>query len=202
MDETIAKAAQQEQTTPTETVTQDAPTEEVTLEAACAPAEEAAPVEAEALAEDAAPEGANASQKKHKGFRLTKKTAIILGAVLLVAIIAAIAMIPSKFERVESKCIQIAGQGGTGKNYFTLDTCPDFYENMDETMRNILLPGVQERTLEAIRYANDELDFPGVYSLMLNTTALMDRQSEENSKYKVSWSYHPDRGLEVMYKKK
>lgn len=194
MDETITNAAQQElnaeQIAPAETAALDTPAEEVTPETASAPAE------------NAAPENTNTVQKKRKGFRSTKKTAIILGAVLLVVIIAAIILTPSKFERVENKCIHIAGQAGTGKNYFTLDTYPDSYENMDETMRNLLLPGVQKRTLEAIKYANDELGFPGVYALMLKTTALMGRQSEENSKYKVSWYYHPDSGLEVMYQKK
>lgn len=194
MDETITNAAQQElnaeQIAPAETAALDTPAEEATPETASAPAE------------NAAPENSNTVQKKRKGFRFTKKTAIILGAVLLVVIIAAIILTPSKFERVENKCIHIAGQAGTGKNYFTLDTCPDSYENMDETMRNLLLPGVQKRTLEAIKYANDELGFPGVYALMLKTTALMGRQSEENSKYKVSWYYHPDSGLEVMYQKK
>ena len=194
MDETITNAAQQElnaeQIAPAETAALDTPAEEVTPETASAPAE------------NAAPENSNTVQKKRKGFRFTKETAIILGAVLLVVIIAAIILTPSKFERVENKCIHIAGQAGTGKNYFTLDTCPDSYENMDETMRNLLLPGVQKRTLEAIKYANDELGFPEVYALMLKTTALMGRQSEENSKYKVSWYYHPDSGLEVMYQKK
>ena len=116
-------------------------------------------------------------------------------------IVAIIALIPSKFEKVKNECVQIAGQAGTGKNYFSLDTDP--YENMDETMRALLLPNTQEKTLEAIKYANRELDFPGsVYSDMLKTTALMGRQSEENSKYKVSWTYHPDHGLEVTYTKK
>ena len=188
MDETITNAAQQElnaeQIAPAETAALDTPAEEVTPETASAPAE------------NAAPENTNTVQQKRK------KTAIILGAVLLVVIIAAIILTPSKFERVENKCIHIAGQAGTGKNYFTLDTCPDSYENMDETMRNLLLPDVQKRTLEAIKYANDELGFPGIYALMLKTPALMGRQSEENSKYKVSWYYHPDSGLEVMYQKK
>ena len=30
----------------------------------------------------------------------------------------------------------------------------------------------------------------------------MGRQSEENEKYRVKWSYHPDDGLEVTYEKK
>lgn len=119
MDETITNAAQQElnaeQTAPAETAAQDAP------------AEEAAPETASAPAENAAPENTNTAQEKRKGFRFTKKTAISLGAVLLVVIIAAIILTPSKFERVENKCIHIAGQAGNGKNYFTLDTYPDSY---------------------------------------------------------------------------
>ncbi len=30
----------------------------------------------------------------------------------------------------------------------------------------------------------------------------MGQQSEENKKFRVSWTYHPDRGLEVLYEKK
>ena len=37
---------------------------------------------------------------------------------------------------------------------------------------------------------------------MMNTSALMGRQVEENDKYKVSWTYHPDDGLTVTYTKK
>ena len=37
---------------------------------------------------------------------------------------------------------------------------------------------------------------------MMKTTALMGRQSAETDKYKVSWTYHPDNGLEVTYEKK
>lgn len=141
-------------------------------------------------------------QEKGQKKKLSKKKIAIIGAVVaVVVIVAIIALIPSKFEKVKNECVQIAGQAATGKNYFSLDTDPD--ENMDETTRALLLPYTQEKTLKAIRYANRELDFPGsVYSDMLKTTALMGRQSEENSKYKVSWTYHPDHGLEVTYTKK
>jgi len=65
MDETITNAAQQElnaeQTAPVETAAQDAPVKEVTPEATSAPAG------------NAAPENTNTAQKKHKGFRFTKK---------------------------------------------------------------------------------------------------------------------------------
>lgn len=84
-----------------------------------------------------------------------------------------------------------------------IDTLPDEYKNMDATTKALLLPDVQKNALDAIKYANEELGFNGsVYSQMMNTTALMGRQSAENDKYRVSWTYHPDDGLEVTYEKK
>ena len=151
----------------------------------------------DAVTSDDATDTQKASKKK-----LSKKQLGIIGAIAaVIVIVVAIVLIPSKFERVKNECVHIAGQAGTGKNYFSLDTDP--YENMDETMRAFSLPDTQKKTLEAIKYANDELGFPGsVYSDMMKTTALMGRQSEENGKYKVSWTYHPDHGLEVTYTKK
>ncbi|MBQ9942147.1 MAG: hypothetical protein IJP03_03965 [Christensenellaceae bacterium] len=74
---------------------------------------------------------------------------------------------------------------------------------MDEFVKSMLLPNTQENALEAIRYANDELGFNGsVYSKMMQTNALMGRQTEETAKYRVSWTYHPSDGLEVTYEKK
>jgi len=139
------------------------------------------------------------AQKK----KISKKTWVIIGGILAIIVIAIIiiAFIPSKFDKVKNECVQIAGQLSSGKNYFTLDTDP--YEEMNEALRSMLLPDTQEKTLAAIKYANEELGFPGsVYSDMLKTSALMGRQSEENNKYKVSWTYHPKHGLEVTYTKK
>ena len=136
--------------------------------------------------------------------QLSKKTLIILGAALLAVIVLAFALLyKPKFVRVKNEAVQIAGMVSSGKNYFTIDTYPDVYENMDSTLRSLLLPGAQENALEAIKYANEELGFSGaVYSQMMKTNALMGRQTAENSKYKVSWTYHPDDGLEVTYEKK
>ncbi len=132
-----------------------------------------------------------------------KKIGIIVASAIavVIVIIVAIILIPSKFDKVEKECLNIAGQIGSGKDYFSLDTDP--YENADETVRMILLPNIQKNTLKAIKYANSELGFPGsVYSDMIRTSSAMGRQSEENSRYKVSWTYHPDHGLEVTYTKK
>ena len=132
-----------------------------------------------------------------------KKLAIIGAAAVAIVAIALVILIPSKFERVKSECVQIAGRVTGSGDYFMLDTYPDEYKNMDDLLVSMLLPDAQDNALEAIRYANEELGFNGsVYSQMMNTTALMGRQSAENDKYRVSWTYHPDDGLEVTYEKK
>ena len=120
-----------------------------------------------------------------------KKLGIIVAIVAVVAIVLLIVFMPNKFDKVENKCTQIAGYITTGKGYFKIETNPDNWPFMNA-----------DDALAAIRYANDELGFPGVYSQMLNTSAIMGRQTDENSKYKVSWTYHPDDGLTVIYSKK
>lgn len=136
--------------------------------------------------------------------KLAGKKLVILGVIVVAVIAVAFAFLhKSKFEKVRSECVQIAGTIVGSGDYFTIDTYPDSYENMDETLKALLLPDIQENALKAIKYANEELGFnDSVYSKMMKTTALMGRQSEETDKYKVSWTYHPDNGLEVTYEKK
>ena len=167
-------------------------------------AQNAHPVE-ESNPADAVPETeAKVKLPKIKKLNLTKKQIVIMvAAAVAVIAVALVLFLPSKFESVKNECVQIAGQVSGSGDYFELDTYPDMYENMDETLVSILSANTQKKTLEAIRYANKELGFNGsVYSKMMETTALMGRQSEENDKYKVSWTYHPDDGLEVTYEKK
>ncbi len=58
-------------------------------------------------------------------------------------------------------------------------------------------------SFEAIKLVNEELGFgSAVYEMMLRTSSSMGRQTQENDKYCVSWTYHPDRGLEIMYYEK
>lgn len=134
-----------------------------------------------------------------------KKKLAVLGILVVVVIAVAFAFLhKTKFERVADECVQIAGMiVGDGKSYFTLDTYPDSWESMDEAAAALLAPAQQENTLVAIQYANEELGFNGsLYTRMLETTSLMGRQTEENDQYKVSWTYHPDDGLEATYEKK
>lgn len=131
-----------------------------------------------------------------------KKLAIIGGIVAALAIVAVVAIVlfvPSKFDRVKKECKEIAGSISAGKGYFTIETIPDSWDDFDPDVRDLLLISHQQDALDAMKHANEELGFPGVYSLMMSTTALMGRQSEENKKYKVTWSYHPDDGLTATY---
>lgn len=143
--------------------------------------------------------------------KFTRKKIVVLGAVIAIAAIASIAavlFIPSKLVRVRNECDDmISAESVSGDDdYFTLDTYPDRFEKSDIFTEALFLASgdeIREDTLKAIAYANKELGFNrSVYSRMLETTALMGRQSEENGKYKVSWTYHPDDGLEVTYEKK
>ena len=127
--------------------------------------------------------------------QFTEKKLIILGGIVIAAVILALVIfVPSKFERVRNECLKIAGMVTGSGDYFMIDTYPEGI---------YVFPDTQEKALEAIKYANEELGFNGsVYSQMMKTTALMGRQSAENDKYRVSWTYHPDDGLEVTYEKK
>lgn len=138
----------------------------------------------------------------------SKKKKIIAGSVAALLVVAAVAsfalLYKSEFEQVSDECVQIAGMiTGDGKTSFSLDTSPDDYANMDPNVAALLQSGTQEKVLKAIKHANTALGFDsGLYNQMLKTNALMGRQTEENDKYKVAWSYHPDDGLEVTYSKK
>ncbi|MBP3592871.1 MAG: hypothetical protein J6K14_10360 [Clostridia bacterium] len=138
-------------------------------------------------------------KKESKGFKMNKKRWAVCGGIAAVVIaLAFIIFYPSKFERVKDECVNIAGMvSSNGDDSFTIDTKP--FTNNDYLNTSL----VQQKALSAIRYANEELGFSdSVYSDMMQTNALMGRQSEENDKYTVSWTYHPSEGLEVTYTKK
>lgn len=137
----------------------------------------------------------NTEEKATRKFEFTKKNLMIIGGIVIaVVILALVILIPSKFERVRSECLQIAGMVSGSGDSFMIDTYPEGMYIFSDT---------DDRALEAIKHANKELGFDdSVYSRMMKTSALMGRQSAENNKYRVSWTYHPDEGLEVTYTKK
>lgn len=89
-------------------------------------------------------------------------------------------------------------------SYLKIDTNP--YDKAVDELTYVELSTfdqVQTDSLNGIKFVNERLGFTdAVYSKMMDTTALMGAQTEENDKYRVSWTYHPDNGLEVMYERK
>ena len=87
----------------------------------------------------------------------------------------------------ESWC-DIASDG----SYMKLDTNP---YDIDDSFNSDAWNKIEE--------VNTALGFSEALMGKMGETRSMDgRQSDENNKFKVTWTYHPDKGLEVMYEKK
>ena len=91
-------------------------------------------------------------------------------------------------------------------SYLKIDTNPS---DDDTDVEDMIYSQYQEYMAvlkdsnDAIKYVNRELGFSeALYEKMSNTNSLMGQQTEESKQYRVSWSYHPDNGLEVIYEKK
>lgn len=125
----------------------------------------------------------------------TKTKAIIGGVFLLVIvliIVIAVAASGSKLESLYDKyCNPMWASLTSDGSSLTIDTNP--YDEEDE---NIL------DASEAITTINEELGFSkALREKMGQTRALDGIQTDSNGKYTVSWKYHPDSGLEVVYEK-
>ena len=83
-------------------------------------------------------------------------------------------------------CYEIGDDG----SYIEVDTNPlDFDDYYNPTY------------IKIIEAFNEELGVPDyVYKLMITTTALQGRQTETVNGLIISWTYHPDNGLEVIYR--
>ena len=83
-------------------------------------------------------------------------------------------------------------------SYIKIDTNP--YDTDEDDFTNsdyqaYLLPAWNE-----IEHINADLGFSeALMEKMKQTSSIDGRQEESNDKYSVSWTYHPDRGLEVTY---
>lgn len=141
-----------------------------------------------------------------KGWPAKKK--LTVGGIIAAVVVAIVLIVNmsggSVFEKVVSKMLEEYPYADNARapdgSYLKIDTNP---QNKDRDDFLQLDFKKEQDSINGIKLVNKELGFSdAVYTKMLQTTALMGRQSEENSKYRVSWTYHPDRGLEVMYEKK
>ena len=143
-----------------------------------------------------------------------KKKLLIFGgaaAILIIAVIIIVSIFSgSSLGRVRSEAMSkyplANGSAGwvVSNDFIKVDTNPDNVNPKDMTqIQYRLFEPSQNDSLGAIKFINGKLGFSAaLYDKMMATTALMGRQTDENSKYRVSWTYHPDRGLEVMYEKR
>lgn len=136
-----------------------------------------------------------------------KKTPIIIAAAAVVVIIIVAFALKGgvgakKFDKMysdiasESWCT-IASDG----SYMKLDTNPRDKDNDDLTWsdyENFVIPAN-----DAIERINKELGFSDALMEKMNTTTWSQgKQTDSNDKYTVTWTYHPDKGLEVLYELK
>lgn len=139
-----------------------------------------------------------------------KKIAILAAVVVAVAaiIITVSVMQATVFDRLVSQMLHKYPYADNSRDphdsYMKIDTNPYDKDVDDLTLVELAtFENLQKDSLSGIRFCNEKLGFSAaVYEKMLNTTALMGLQSQETGKYRVSWSYHPNKGLEVMYEKK
>jgi len=93
-------------------------------------------------------------------------------------------------------CIRISSDGRS----MTIDTNPKNYDQ-----RNQILKYSAIHIVYSSRFVWDVNEFLGLpdslKSLMEGTSAMMGRQSREYGKIRVSWTYHPDKGLSVIYER-
>lgn len=138
---------------------------------------------------------------------MSKKRSILFAVIALILIVAIFVGIGysknTVFKRLINKVVTeytwANNSRASDDSYMIIDTNPE-----DADPESSLYDSRTEKdSLKAIRYVNEELGFSdAVYQKMLSTTALMGRQTVDNDKYIITWTYHPQKGLEVMYEKK
>jgi hypothetical protein len=133
-----------------------------------------------------------------------KKTPLLIGiAVAVVAVIIAIITLGGNKTKdfkelypslnLEAWCT-VASDG----SYMKIDTNPTNKDGDDLTWsdyENLIVPAN-----DMIKQINEDLGFSAaLYEKMNTTTWSQGKQTESNEEYTVTWTYHPDKGLEVMY---
>lgn len=142
---------------------------------------------------------ATVEKAKAKG----KKTPIIIGAIAAVVVIAVLIIVLGggggkkvDFNKIyDEYCSSTWAKVGSDDSYLSIDTNP--YDNDDDGL-------AYPAAYTAIKNVNSALGLPdSLINEMGETTGSDGKQTEtfEEQGITVSWKYHPDKGLEVTYKK-
>ncbi len=97
------------------------------------------------------------------------------------------------FRSIYNECCSSAyASVASDGSYLQIDTNPHDLDDFDST-----------EALASIYAVHEKLGLPdSVLNKMLSTSAMDGRQEDKVGDVSVSWRYHPDRGLEVMYENK
>lgn len=123
-----------------------------------------------------------------------KKIPLIIGAAVLVVVLAVVIFgkggskdFNDMYEDIADEYWCTIASDGT---WMQIDTNPyDIDDSFDSD------------AWDAIKTVLDDLHFSSYVSEEMNqTTALMGKQSASADGYEVTWSYHPDRGMEAMFR--
>lgn len=140
---------------------------------------------------------ANKTSKKKIIPILVLVVVVVVIAILICAILFGGNKKEADFQKVyDEYCSSPWAKIGSDGSYLSIDTNP--YDKDDGDYRYLFVAN------DAIEKINPILGFnDSVYEEMNNTTAMMGKQSANNADNTVtaSWTYHPDNGLEVTYKK-
>ena len=134
--------------------------------------------------------------KSIKGKKKKSKKLKVLIAIVAVVIIGVIVSIASGSSKDLNKVYASVVDGSSiyvditadGKS-ISVDTNPFDYDDY-----------YSSEATDYVKAINDALGLPNsVYDKMQSTSALDGRISEEHGNIRVSWKYHPDNGLQVIY---
>ena len=133
--------------------------------------------------------------KEKKGFSIKKlisTVAIVLGIIIIICACSGDGASKPNFENIYNKyCSALWAEYGGDGSYLSIDTNPYDYE--DEGMYYI-------EAYYAVKNINTELGLPSsLIKEMEQTTWSMGKQIQTYKNVIVTWTYHPDMGLEVIY---
>lgn len=133
-----------------------------------------------------------------------KKTPLIIGIIAGVVVLAVVLIVvlggggkdfnDMYGDLAGERWCTIASDG----SYMKIDSNPSNKDSDDLTWsdyESFVIPAN-----DAIERINGELGFSAALMEKMNTTTWSQgKQTDSNDKYTVTWTYHPDKGLEVMY---
>lgn len=145
------------------------------------------------ILEDINKETKNKSNKK--GLKL-----IIIAIIVLAIIIAIVMFVINSGVNLKSAYNKVLDQNSSYSKYMTLASDNSYIEI--DTNPSDKDDYYSYDAFELVKAMNKELGFSeSLENKMLHTRSLDGKQSDKANNVEVTWTYHPDKGLEIQYTK-